>query len=206
MSENSLDNIKNQNQHELLNSFIDNEDFKMQPSQKLNKLMNRLKGGSFYTQIFTCKGYKKCPYKGSCPFDETENYPEGEKCPVEMMWAQNYMEQFKKSLGIDPRDYNEFSLLEDLVEVELMINRAQGEISEKGLIMVYYTMTEDGKLAEVREQNPMINVIDRLQNKKIKLLEQFNATRKTNKNVGKETQKTIKEKMIAIKSKQNKRG
>jgi hypothetical protein len=67
-------------------------------------------------------------------------------------------------------------------------------------------MTEDEKLAEVREQNPMINVIDRLQNKKIKLLEQFNATRKTNKNVGKETQKTIKEKMIAIKSKQNKRG
>jgi hypothetical protein len=206
MNDNKLDNVKNSNSNELLNQFIDNEDYKIEPSEKLNKLMNRLKGGSFYTQIFTCKGKKKCPYKGSCPFDETENYPEGEKCPVEMMWAKNYLENFKESLSIKVTDYKEVSLMEDLVETQLMINRAQGEISEKGLIMVYHTMTEDGKLAEVREQNPMINVIDRLQNKKIKLLEQFNATRKTNKNDGKETQRNVREKMKNIKAKQKNRG
>lgn len=168
--------------------------------------MNRLKGGSFYTQIFTCKGYKKCPYKGSCPFDDTEKYPEGEKCPVEMMWAKNYIEQFKESLNVNPKNYNEFSLMEDLVEVELMINRAQGEISQKGLIMIYHTTTETGELAEVREQNPMINVLDRLQNKKIKLLEQFNSTRKTNKNEGKSKQMNLREKMKTLKEKENKRG
>lgn len=145
----------------------------------------KLKHGMFASVPLICKG-NNCPYKPICSIADEDINVNG-RCPIE---AGAIVERFKawcEHFAIDitgdsvkPEDLADVSLVKDLVENEVQIIRAENKIAMTGDFLDLSIVDVDKYGDEHKELavTPEIKFKMELQDKRYKILQLLNATRK----------------------------
>ena len=150
--------------------------------------MNRVyssKHGMFASVPIVCKG-PDCAYKDVCMVSQAQRIV-GHRCPMEIaailsryeQWCTHFETNTVQDM-IDSKDLVDATLIKDLVNVEVQMLRAENKIALNGDIMADTLLDIDkkcqpyfGKIVSAETEFLMA-----LQDKKIKILNQLNATRK----------------------------
>lgn len=143
------------------------------------------KHGMFASVPIMCKG-NDCAYKNVCMVDQAQRIV-GSRCPMEIAAILSRYEQwcmhFEISTAQDiiaPEDLVDATLIKDLVNVEVQMLRAENKIALNGDIMSDTLLDIDKKCQPYygKVVAPEVEFLMSLQDKKIKILNQLNATRK----------------------------
>lgn len=150
--------------------------------------MNRVyasKHGMFASVPIICRG-SDCAYKDVCMVSQSQRIV-GHRCPMEISAILSRYEQWCNHFEIDTvqdmidsKDLVDATLIKDLVNIEIQILRAENKIALNGDFMADTLLDIDkkcqpyfGKIVSAETEFLMT-----LQDKKIKILNQLNATRK----------------------------
>lgn len=150
--------------------------------------MNRVyssKHGMFASVPIICRG-NDCAYKDVCMVSPAQRVV-GHRCPMEIAAVLSRYEQWCAHFdinivqdAIDSKDLVDATLIKDLVNIEVQILRAENKIALNGDFMADTLLDIDkkcqpyfGKIVSAETEFLMT-----LQDKKIKILNQLNATRK----------------------------
>lgn len=150
--------------------------------------MNKLYASShglFASVPIICKG-QDCPYKDVCMVSQNERVP-GRRCPMEIsailaryeMWCQHF-EIDISSGNIPSKDLVDATLIKDLVNLEIQQMRAENKIALNGDFMAKTLLDIDKKCTPYYGEvvSPASEFLLTLQQRKEKILNQLNATRK----------------------------
>ena len=150
--------------------------------------MNRIyssKHGLFASVPIICKG-PDCAYKDVCMVSQAQRIV-GQRCPMEIAAILSRYEQWCMHFEInttddmiDPKDLVDATLIKDLVNIEVQILRAENKIALNGDFMADTLLDIDKKCKPYfgKIVAPETEFLMTWQDKKIKILNQLNATRK----------------------------
>lgn len=140
-----------------------------------------LKHGMFANVPMVCKG-------GDCPMSEVctvamQNRPVGQRCPIEIAAIIDRYDKYCEQLGLTEQDYFDLSQVKDLVDIEVKLLRANGQLAISGnFIEQVVTGIDDQGNAHLRpELHKATEYEEKLLSRKSKILADLNATRKANK-------------------------
>lgn len=143
------------------------------------------KHGMFTAIPIICRGVD-CVYKDVCMVDPTERTV-GSRCPMEIAALITRFNQWCQHFGInidgesiESKDLVDATLIKDLVNTEIQILRAENKIALSGDFMGETLLEVDKKCNAYYGSiiTPEAEFLMTLQDKKIKILNQLNATRK----------------------------
>ena len=155
--------------------------------QEINKsaMIRSSKHGMFASVPIVCKGVD-CAYKDACTVDPL-NRTAGQRCPMEIgsviarfnYWC-NHFELDISGEMIKDEEATDASLIRDLVNFEIQMMRCENKIAISGDFMGLTLADIDKKCKPYYESivAPESEYLLTLQDKKIKILNQLNATRK----------------------------
>ena len=150
--------------------------------------MNRVyssKHGMFASVPIICKG-PDCAYKDVCMVSQAQRVI-GQRCPMEIAAILSRYEQWCMHFEIntandviDAKDLVDATLIKDLVNIEVQILRAENKIALNGDFMADTLLDIDKKCQPYfgKIVAPETEFLMTLQDRKIKILNQLNATRK----------------------------
>ena len=150
--------------------------------------MNRVyssKHGMFASVPIICKG-PDCAYKDVCMVSQAQRIV-GQRCPMEIAAILSRYEQWcihfeinTSNDVIDAKDLVDATLIKDLVNIEVQILRAENKIALNGDFMADTLLDIDKKCQPYfgKIVAPETEFLMTLQDRKIKILNQLNATRK----------------------------
>ena len=150
--------------------------------------MNRVyssKHGMFASVPIICKG-PDCAYKDVCMVSQAQRIV-GQRCPMEIAAILSRYEQWCMHFEIntsndviDAKDLVDATLIKDLVNIEVQILRAENKIALNGDFMADTLLDVDKKCQPYfgKIVAPETEFLMTLQDRKIKILNQLNATRK----------------------------
>lgn len=150
--------------------------------------MNRVyssKHGMFASVPIICKG-PDCAYKDVCMVSQAQRVV-GQRCPMEIAAILSRYEQWCMHFEIntsndviDAKDLVDATLIKDLVNIEVQILRAENKIALNGDFMADTLLDIDKKCQPYfgKIVAPETEFLMTLQDRKIKILNQLNATRK----------------------------
>lgn len=143
------------------------------------------KHGMLASVPLICKGVE-CPYRQSCTIDE-EELPRGYRCPIEIgaiisrfeHWCNHFDIKINNDI-IDDRDLVDATLIRDLIDNEIQILRAENRIaiSADFIAKTIATVDNKGKAHYKDEISPEATFKMSLLDKKYKILQLLNSTRK----------------------------
>lgn len=108
----------------LTNTMDDYSDvvFTKEEAQKISSHIRALKHGAMVSMPIMCAG-PQCIFAARCPYEQMGKAPIGRQCIWELnlmkQWQLNYLEEY----DIDPDNFTEMTLVNELVEVELHLHR-----------------------------------------------------------------------------------
>lgn len=156
----------------------------------MNEVMNigkvyNSKHGMFASVPIICRG-ASCAYKDTCMVKASERKI-GQRCPMEIAAIMSRFTQYCQHFDIDisigtiePENLVDVTLIKDLVTIEVTMMRAENKIALNGDFMATTLLDIDkkcnpyfGKIVSPEEEHLIA-----LQEKKQKILNQLNATRK----------------------------
>jgi hypothetical protein len=143
------------------------------------------KHGMFASIPILCRGVD-CAYKDVCMVDPSERTI-GSRCPMEIaalitrfnQWCQHFNINIEGET-IESKDLVDATLIKDLVNIEIQILRAENKIALSGDFMGETLVEVDKKCNAYYGSiiTPESEFLMALQDKKMKILNQLNATRK----------------------------
>lgn len=147
--------------------------------KKIIKYVNKIACGSIAYAPLVCVGVTKCIYKTSCPV--ADKSPIGHPCPFEQLVLQQWYDEYIKSLEVDINDKTERTQITELVEADLLAARANAMLSTDGLIMENAIGIEPdtGNVIYRKEEHLALNIKQRAQLRRDKILKSFIATRES---------------------------
>ena len=153
----------------------------MTPEQaiKLRNLAIRMKFGTSAMMPLKCLGGSKCPIK-LCPFTK-EQWPIGQPCPLETRFVQVKTKSYVEDLGIDFDSPTEMSLINRLVELDLMDFRANAGLSsdDDAQTLLQRIVSSSGEFTnEMLAVHPLVEIKDKHHRQRMQILESLVATRK----------------------------
>ena len=143
------------------------------------------KHGMFSSIPIICKG-QDCAYKDVCMISQGQRTI-GQRCPMEIAAILARYEQWCMHFDIDTsedvlnaKDLVDATLIKDLVNVEIQMLRAENKIALNGDFMSDTLLDIDKKCQPYfgKIVSPEMEFLMTLQDKKIKILNQLNSTRK----------------------------
>lgn len=163
--------------------------FGLQPAliQEISN-MNRVyasKHGMFASIPIICRG-QDCAYKDVCMVSQAQRTV-GQRCPMEISAILSRYEQWCAHFDIDtsqdtidPKDLVDATLIKDLVNIEVQMMRAENKVALNGDFMADTLLDIDKKCNPYYGKivSPEVEFLMNLQDKKIKILNQLNSTRK----------------------------
>jgi hypothetical protein len=158
-----------------------NLEIEMTPEQAL-KFRNhiiRMKVGTSAIIPMVCGG-PRCPVK-LCPFHETKTWPLASQCPLEATLITTWMKNYIDDLEIDIQSRTEMVLINKLVECDIIDYRANIALStdEDAWKLLKVDITDTGKATiENTNAHPILEIKERTQSTRQKVLESLIATRK----------------------------
>lgn len=150
----------------------------------ISKVYNS-KHGLFASVPIVCRG-QDCVYKDTCMISQ-QNRIVGQRCPMEIAAILSRYQQWCNHFEIDtsndfinPEDLVDATLIKDLVNIEIQILRAENKVALSGDFMSTTLLDIDKKCNAYYGKivSPETEFLMTLQDKKIKILNQLNATRK----------------------------
>jgi len=145
----------------------------------------RFKFGTSAAIPLRCLG-PKCVYK-NCPFGigEKKNYPLAQSCPIETRFVQAKTKSYVEDLQADPESAIEMSMVNRLVELDIMELRANAALSMAEEAQALYTKVETTSVEGNKEYtseayivHPIIEIKDRHHKQRMQILESLAATRR----------------------------
>lgn len=193
-SQNSLPDLTNKTGGDLTSAI-----FGLQPAliQEISN-MNRVyasKHGMFASIPIICRG-PDCAYKDVCLVSAAQRTV-GTRCPMEIAAILSRYEQWCAHFEIDtsqdtidPKDLVDATLIKDLVNIEVQMMRAENKVALNGDFMADTLLDIDKKCNPYfgKIVSPEVEFLMGLQDKKIKILNQLNSTRKDKANDKNRTQ------------------
>ena len=180
----ALPDISNKSGEDIVASMWGLDKGKIQQVKNISKAYFS-KHGMFAAIPIICRG-ADCVYKDVCMVDPVERTV-GARCPMEISAILTRFEQWCDHFNIDTtgdtiatKDLVDASLIKDLVNVEVQILRAENKIALSGDFMAETLLDIDKKCKPYYGSivSPEAEYLMALQDKKIKILNQLNATRK----------------------------
>lgn len=156
----------------------------IQEMANINKIY-ATKHGMFSGVPIVCKG-PDCAYKDVCMISPGQRAV-GKRCPMEIATILSRYEQWCAHFGIDttndtvdPKDLVDATLIKDLINIEIQMLRAENKVALNGDFMADTLLDIDKKCQPYfgKVISPEVEFIMTLQDKKIKILNQLNSTRK----------------------------
>lgn len=126
---------------------------------------------------------EKC-FNKLCPFHITKNYPYLKQCVIETQLIKNLTRSYVEDLGVDPNSISEMTLINKMVECDVIDFRANIGLSgsrdqEDGtLLKTVITESDNGMHKEEVNIHPLLEAKDKAAQLKIKILDSFAATRR----------------------------
>lgn len=180
----SVAGADNKTGSEILAQVWDLDAQKTQQVSNVSKMYHS-KHGMFASIPIICRG-DDCHYKDTCAIDQC-NRIVGSRCPMEIAAIITRFNQWCEHFNIDnseeyiaPKDLVDATLIKDLVNIEVQILRAENKIALSGDFMAQTLIEIDKKGTPYYGTviTPEAEFLNTLQDKKIKILNQLNATRK----------------------------
>lgn len=180
----SVSGLDDKSGEEVLASVWGLSDTKVKEISNINKMYHS-KHGLFASVPIICRN-QDCHYKDVCMADPSQRVI-GERCIVEISAIITRFNQWCEHFGIDTsqdfiesKDLVDATLIKDLVVVEVQILRAENKIALSGDFMGDTLIEIDKKCQPYygTTVTPEVEFLMSLQDKKMKILNQLNATRK----------------------------
>lgn len=143
--------------------------------------MMKLKHGLYSGIPIVCKG-SSCPYRQTCWIDNAD-LEVGGRCPIEIGAILDRFESYINELGIEPDSAVDLSLLKDIIDIEIMMLRADNSLAISGDFIEQVVAGADNKGRPLikPELHKAFEAKSKLRSERIKLLNQLNSTRKDKK-------------------------
>lgn len=180
----SLPDVSNKTGEELLAAMWGLTPTKTKQVSNISKVYFT-KHGMFASIPILCRGVD-CAYKDVCMVDPSERTI-GSRCPMEIaalitrfnQWCQHFNINIEGE-AIESKDLVDATLIKDLVNIEIQILRAENKIALSGDFMGETLVEVDKKCNAYYGSiiTPESEFLMTLQDKKMKILNQLNATRK----------------------------
>lgn len=137
------------------------------------------KHGMYSAIPMMCKG-RGCPYATVCPILDGGANPQGERCPLEIGIVLKKFEDYCEFFRVDDHDVVDMGLVKDLVDYDVQLFRAENRIAMEGDFLedVVITVTDSGQEITNKQISKAAEYKERIMNKKHKVLELMNSTRK----------------------------
>lgn len=137
------------------------------------------KHGMYSAIPMMCKG-KECPYASVCPILDGGYEPKGERCPLEIGIVLKKYEEYVKYFDVDEDEVVDMGLIKDLVDYDVQLFRAENRIAMEGDFIeeIVVTVTDNGTEITNPQLSKAAEYKERIMNKKHKVLELMNSTRK----------------------------
>lgn len=125
-----------------------------------------------------CQG-NKCVLKALCPLIDLKKFPLGKKCPLELLLANKWKEEYVTSLKADWNDKVDRTLISELIEIDIMSARANTILSDEGFIMDNPVGVNEQTGAPImrKEIHVAMSLKELLYKRRSKLLKEMIATR-----------------------------
>lgn len=152
---------------------------KAKTAMKLAYTMHSTKHGLFASVPLVCKA-DKCPYASTCIAHLYGVAPYGERCPIEISNITMRFKQYCEELDIDDKKMVNVGLVKDLIDCEIMIERANQLIAENGGMIndVVVGISEDGTPIHRPEIHKALEIKERYGRRKDNILQLLNSTPK----------------------------
>ena len=180
----SLPDISNKSGDEILAAMWGLDPGRVQQVTNISKAYFT-KHGMFASIPIICRG-QDCAYKDVCMVEPSQRTV-GARCPMEIaalitrfnQWCQHF-DINTDGEAFDSKDLVDATLIKDLVNIEIQILRAENKIALSGDFMGETLIEVDKKCTAYYGKviTPESEFLMTLQDKKMKILNQLNATRK----------------------------
>lgn len=141
----------------------------------------RFKYGTSAAIPLVCSG-PRCINK-FCPFHEEKNYPLARPCLIETRLIQMLTQSYIEDLGMDPESPTEMTLVNKLVECDIIDLRANyslsGAVDEEAgtLLKTVISESDNGTHKEEVKLHPLLEAKDKAMKLKMEILKSLVATR-----------------------------
>lgn len=149
-------------------------------ARDLRNFAIRMRFGTSAMMPLKCIGGTKCPIK-NCPFNSENNWPIGRPCPLEMRFVQVKTASYIEDLSVDAESATEMSLVNRLVELDLMDFRANAGLSaneDAQTLLQKIIQTNENFTSETLAVHPLVDIKDKHHRQRMQILESLTATRK----------------------------
>ncbi len=140
-----------------------------------------LRHGMFANVPMICKG-SQCPSNALCHIPIRKR-PTLKRCPIEIGFLVDRYDKLCQELEVGPEDYFDQGQIKDLVDIELKLIRANGQLAIAGHFIEDVVAAVDDKGNEITrpELHKATEYEERLLSRKSKILADLRATRKSKK-------------------------
>lgn len=140
-----------------------------------------MKHGMFASVPIICKG-RACPYFQTCWIPEGD-LQVGERCPIEIAAIVERFDTYCEKLGVPEDDIVDSGLVKEVVDIEIMMLRADSLLATNGNFIeeVVAGITPKGQEILRPELHQAVEFKEKLRREKTRILNQLNATRKDKK-------------------------
>lgn len=146
---------------------------------KAKRKVGRLTTGTAAAVPIICKG-SSCPFKDKCPYFEQNIHQVGEDCLVESQLIEFWTYKYIEELQIDTESISEMHTLSSLVELAVMDLRMSNYIAikDQDLMMDFISSVDpNGVPISNKGTSVAFEVKERIDRRRLKILETFNNTR-----------------------------
>lgn len=180
----ALPDLKDKSDAEITTAMWNIQPALIKEISNMNKVYSS-KHGMFSSVPIICRG-QDCAYKNVCMVSQQQRTI-GQRCPMEIATILSRYEQWCEHFEIDTSqntinsvDLVDATLIKDLVNLEVQMMRAENKIALNGDFMADTLLDIDKKCNPYfgKIVSPEVEFLMTLQDKKIKILNQLNATRK----------------------------
>lgn len=143
------------------------------------KEMAAVKHGLYAAIPIVCKAHA-CPYAATCPLLQMDMAPLGERCPIEISKILKGFETYSRELQIDEDNIVDMTLLKDLLDIEVQIDRANKKLANDADFIqdVVVTISEHGDEITQPQIHKAVDFKDKLIKQKQNILQLLHSTRK----------------------------
>jgi hypothetical protein len=129
-----------------------------------------------------CKG-KDCPFMATCGMDAAGidvTQLIGQRCPMEIQFIIDKFDKYKEELDIDQEAEIDLSLVKELVDLDVMIRRADLKMAQEGdfVEQVAVSINMKGQIIKRSELSKSVDLKDKMLKKRHDILQLLNSTRK----------------------------
>jgi hypothetical protein len=170
------------------------------PSEKRERVVQstkRISHGLHAVAPLTCLGPDKCPFLAHCPIPDRdmlgrplatapEQFPMGLQCVMESEYMAQKIGEYAIHLQVETTNPVEMSMVGELALCDLLKNRIMMVVSggdKQGhgrdlMKMDVIGISENGSPTESSKIHPALEYVDKLHNRRVKILDKMMATRK----------------------------